>query len=157
VEVVVDCVEAEGGAIGERVSPDVPIGFVVGAVLAGLFEPIVLVRGVGQHLVDDNLEAKVVGGVDKGFETVEVAKERVDGRIVGHIVAHVFLWGLEDGGQPDAIGAEVCDVGQAAGDAGKVAKAVTCAVLIRPRVDLIDYCVAPPFVHRGFPFMLCFR
>jgi|GEM_PF-4911572 len=40
-------------------------------------------------------------------------------------------------------------VGKAAGDPREIAKAIACAVLVGPWIDLINYGVAPPFVHFG--------
>ena len=88
--------------------------------------------------------------------SVEVAEERVDGAVVGDVVAAVGHRRGVPGGEPDGVDAEVAQVGQAGADAGEVAGAVAVRVGEAARVDLVDGGAAPPVVagavgHRQRP------
>lgn len=110
----------------------------------GGLEPHVLVGGVVRHHVDDDLEVELVGARDHRVGVGERAEDGVDVAVVGDVVAGVGLRRGVEGREPDGVDAERAQVGQARGDAGKVADAVAVAVGPRARVDLVDHGLAPP-------------
>jgi hypothetical protein len=131
-------------AVVQRIGPDVPVGPGVVAAPAALDEPGVLVGGVRIHLVDHDLQAEFVRTVDQRLEVGERAEHRVDIVVVADVVAEVLHRTLEERRQPDAVGAELRDVLEAARDARQVADAVAVAVLVAAGVDLVDHPPTPP-------------
>ncbi len=109
-------------------------------------EPLVLVRGVVRHEVDDHLEAELVRALEQRVGVGEGAEERVDVAVVGHVVAVVVLRRGVERRDPQRVHPEVAQVRQPAGDAGQVADPVTVAVGEAADVDLVGDGVAPPLV-----------
>ncbi len=107
-------------------------------------EPFVPVGGVVGNEVDDDPQAQVVGVADEGVGVVQIAEHRVDGAVVGDVVARVGLRGGVERAEPDGVDAEAGQVRQPAADAGQVAHAVAVTVGEGPRVHLVDDRVAPP-------------
>ena len=138
------------GAVGLGVGPDIPVGLGVGAVAAALLEPGMLVAGMADDLVDDDLQAQGVRAGDHGVEIGHAAEQRVDAGIVGHVIAHVLLRRGEVGRQPDRIHTKARHMVQPARDARQVADAVAVTVLKTAGIDLIDHRVAPPFRHHRY-------
>lgn len=58
---------------------------------SGVLEPRVPVGGVVGDDVDDHPQAQVMGGADQVVGVLEAAEERVDGAVVGDVVAAVGL------------------------------------------------------------------
>ncbi len=85
-----------------------------------------------------------VGVADEGVGVVQVAEHRVDGAVVGDVVAGVGLRGGVEGAQPHGVDAQFGQVGQPGADAGQVTHAVPVGVGEGARVDLVDDGVAPP-------------
>ena len=131
-------------AVRLRVGPHVPVRLVVGAVLAARLEPGVLVRGVAQHLVDDDPDAALMRVLDEPVEVVERAEDRVDLPVLADVVAEVLHRRLEERGDPDRIDAEAGDVVEPCDDAWQVADAIAIAVGEAARIDLVDHGAAPP-------------
>ena len=88
------------------VAPHVPVGLGVGAVLAGLLEPGVLVAGVVHHHVGDDPDAPAVGLVEERLDVVERARLGQHGEEVADVVAAVAQGRLEEGQQPQAVDAQ---------------------------------------------------
>ena len=107
-------------------------------------EPFVLVGAVVGDEVDDDPQAQPVGLADHGLGVVQGAEHRVDGAVVGDVVAGVGLRGGVEGAEPDGVDAQVAQVRQPAADAGQVPHAVAVAVGEAARIDLVDHRVAPP-------------
>ena len=80
-------------------------------------EPLVLVGGVVGHQVDDDPQAQVVGVADQGVGVQQGAEHRVDGPVVGDVVAGVGLRRGVEGAEPDGVHAEVAQVRQPGADA----------------------------------------
>ena len=144
-------------SVRQRIGPDIPIGFVIVAALPGLLEPVVLIRRVRQHLIHDDLQPLVMGGLDQAIKRRHIPKKRVDSQIVRDVIAHISLRRGKDRRQPDAIDAKRGHMVQPAGDPVKIAHAITGAVLIGPRINLIDYGATPPFLHEHSHFVMAER
>ena len=127
-----------------RVAPqvEVPVGAVAAAACRA--EPLVLVRGVVGHQVDEQAHAAVVHGCDEVVEVVEGAEAGVDTGVVGDVVAEVGHRRGVEGGDPHDVDAEVGEVVEAGGQAREVTDAVTVGVREGPQVDLVAHCVGPP-------------
>jgi hypothetical protein len=122
---------AEGGdPVVRLLRPDVPVGM--------LAEPAVLDRGVAGHHVHEELEPAGVRLLGQPVELGEVAEDRVDVRVVGHVVAEVGHRRGIDRRQPERVDAEPGQVVEPRADAGEVADAVPVRILERARVDLVD-------------------
>ena len=127
-------------------APDVPVGVRVVPVARSL-EPGVLVGGVVDHQVHDDLQAALVGLGQHLVHVGERAEHRVDVLIVGDVIAVVVLRGLEHRGQPQHVHAQTGQIVQARGDALDVAHAVVVRILEAARIDLVDDRVRPPGVR----------
>ncbi len=112
-------------------------------------EPRVLAGAVVGDDVEQQLEPEPVGVGDQPVEFREVAVDRVDAAVVGDVVAVVVLRRRVERAEPDAVDAELAQVGEACADAGEVADAVPGAVEEAADVDLVDHRVAPPGGGRG--------
>ena len=77
-------------AVGFGVGPYVPVGFGVVAALAALFEPRVLVGGVGHHLIDRHFQPPRVGRFDQAVEVFQRAEHGVDIAVAADVVAEIF-------------------------------------------------------------------
>ncbi|GES34174.1 hypothetical protein San01_66620 [Streptomyces angustmyceticus] len=107
-------------------------------------EPFVLVGAVVGDQVDDDAQAQVMGVGDDRLGVGQGAEHRVDGAVVGDVVAGVGLRRGVEGAEPDGVHTQVAQVRQAAADARQVPHAVAVAVGEAARVDLVDHRVAPP-------------
>ena len=107
-------------------------------------EPLVLVRGVVRHDVDDDLQVVLVGGPDQGVEVVEGPELRVDGTVVGDVVAPVGERRREERGEPQRVDTERRQVRHPARDARDVTEPVAVGVGEAAWVDLVDDGIAPP-------------
>ena len=105
---------------------------------ARALEPRVLIRGVVDDQLDEDLEVPIVRGADECLEVVERAVAGMDAAIVGDVVAVVFERRGEKGQQPDARDAERLHVIELLREALEVADAVVVAVEEGLDVDLID-------------------
>ena len=62
-------------------------------------------------------------------------------------ISHILFLRGKDRRQPEAINTQIRNMTRALHDPCKVANTVASAVLIGPRIDLIDNSVAPLFLH----------
>ena len=76
-------------AVGFRVGPHKPVGFRIGAILAALLEPGVLIGGMADHLVDHHFQAQRVSFFQQRLEVVQGAEHRVYVAVVTHVIAKV--------------------------------------------------------------------
>ena len=106
-----------------------------------------LVGGVAEDEVDDDLEAEPVRPREQCIEILVRAEKQVDGAVIGDVVAEIPHGRREEGRNPDRVDAERGDVFEARRDPGEIADAVVVAVLKASGVDLIDDGPAPPFRH----------
>lgn len=79
---------------------------------------------------------------------VEGAQHRVDGQVVGDVVAVVEAWAGEEGGEPHHVDAQRREVWQPLGDPGEIADTVAVGVLEAPHVHLVAHGAAPPIGAR---------
>ena len=132
-----------------RRPPPVPVP--LGVVLRGpgLHEPGVLVRGVVDHQVHDQLHAAGVQPVRQFPQLLERAEDRVHVAVVADVVAVVVLRGGVDRGEPDDVDAQPVQVVQLADDAAQVADAVAVGIGKAARIDLIDDGALEPVAGRS--------
>lgn len=112
-------------------------------------EPGVLVGGVVGHDVHDHPQAQPVGLVHQGLCVGEIAEERVDHPVVGHVIAAVRLGRAVEGGEPDGVDAQLGEVGKPGPGAGQITDAVAVAVGEGAHVHLVDDGVPPPVRGAG--------
>src|SRR5262249_39344695 len=136
--------------------PDVPVGLGVGAVLAALLEPRVLVAGVVHHEVGHDPQAPGVGLLDQLHGVGQHAVSGQNGEEVGNVVAAVPEGRLVEGQEPDAVDPQPLQVVEPAGEASQVTLAVDVAIGEAPDEDFVeDGLLVPPGVawlgmHRPF-------
>ena len=65
-------------------------------------------------------------------------------------ISHILFRRGKDRRQPEAINTQIRNMSRALRDPCKVANTVASAVLIGPRIDLIDNSVAPLFLHNMY-------
>ncbi len=147
-----------GAVGGDAVVPDVPIMLGVGAGAGGFDEPLVLVGGVVEDHVQDDADVALLALGDEVVHVGEGAVLRVNGLVVGDVVAEVDLGGRVHGRDPDGVDAEGFEVAEALGDAVEVANAVAVGVLKAARVDLVEDGMFPPgaIVHSVCGGVSCF-
>ncbi len=144
------------GAVGAAAVGEVEAGpgRAAGGGGEGLAEPGVLAGAVVRDDVEQHLDAEPPRGAHQQVELAEVAEERVDVAVVGHVVAVVVLRRGIEGAQPDPVDAELLQVRQPGPDPGEIADAVTGAVQEAADIHLIDHGVAPPVVLTQHACML---
>jgi hypothetical protein len=112
----------------------------------------VLVRGVVDDEVHDQLHAALVERLEQPVQVGQAAEERVDVLVVADVVTVVVLGRRVDRGEPQHVDAQRHEVVEVGGDAVQVADAVAVGVGEAARVDLVDHRRLPPggvFVGRG--------
>ncbi len=127
------------------VAPDVEVALCrPGRRLPGRLEPRMLIRGVVDDELGDDLEAALMRLLDEGAEVAQRAVDRIDVLVIGNVVAVVAHGRRIERQQPDRIHAEALDVVELLGQPRKIAEAV--AVLIEKRFDvhLVDDGVLVP-------------
>jgi hypothetical protein len=120
------------------VGPHVPVGLGVGAVLAGLLEPRVLVGGVVHHHVGDHPDATAVRLLDQLGGVVDRAVLGQHREEVRDVVAAVAQRRLEERQQPEAVDPQPLQVVELGREAPQVAGAVVVGVGEAPDQDLVE-------------------
>ena len=116
---------------------------------ADVLEPRMLIRRVVHDEVDDDPDATVFGLVQQLGEVAERAQPRVDGVVVGHVVAVVAIRRRVDRVEPQTGHAEPAQVVEPADQAAEVADAVVVGVREQLDVDAVDDgLVVPLLAHR---------
>lgn len=131
-----------------RLGPQVVVAERAGGVGDGLPEPLVLARSVVGHDVDEQPQPELLGPRGQRVPVVEGAQHRVDGQVVGDVVAVVEAWAGEEGGEPHHVDAQRREVWQPLGDPGEIADTVAVGVLEAPHVHLVAHGAAPPIGAR---------
>ncbi len=111
-----------------------------------LTKPRVRAGAVVRDDVQEHLDPDAPGGGHQQVELGEVAEDRVDVAVVGHVVAVVVLRRGIERAQPDPVDAELLQVRQSGADPGEIADAVSGAVQEAADVHLVDHRVTPPVV-----------
>ena len=105
-----------------------------------------LVGRVIDDEVDDDANAALLGLVRELDEIAERAVARVDGVVVGHVVAVVAVRRFLEGHQPDRGDAEPLQVIEPAHEAFEVADAVAVGIHVRADGQAVDDRVLVPEV-----------
>ena len=113
-----------------RLRPPVPGAMRPGCIPQRFLKPGMLARSVVQHQVHKHPDVMLVRRGDERLEVVVRAVIRLDLVVIGDVVS-VIARRLGDGHQPDAVGAESCDVVELLGETAQVADAVAVAVVKR--------------------------
>ena len=121
-----------------RRPPPVPVALRVVLRRARLDEPRVLVGGVVDHEVHDQLHAARVHAREQLVEVRERPEHRVDVLVVADVVAGVVLRRRVDRREPEHVDAELGEVVEVADDPAQVADPVAVGVREAARIDLVD-------------------
>ena len=121
------------------VAPHVPVGLGVGAVLAALLEPRVLVAGVVHHEIGHDADAPLVGLVHQLDHVGQDAVGGVDRKEVTDVVPAVAQRRGVEGQEPDAVDAQPVQVIESLGQAAEVASAVAAGVGEPPQEDFVEH------------------
>ncbi len=78
------------GAVRLGVGPDVPVGLFVVAAGTAFDEPLMLVGGMVEYLVDQHAHAAFVARLDQPDEVIQRAEQRIDAAVIGHVVAEIL-------------------------------------------------------------------
>src|SRR5271169_987825 len=128
------------------VAPYVPIALGIVSRRAGHLKPGMLVGSVIGDEIQNDAVIMFFCFFDEMIEVSQSAVLRVDGQVIGDIVAKIDLGRGINGSNPDGVNAEVPEVAEARGNTVEIAYTVTIGVLKTARVDFIDDCVLPPMV-----------
>ncbi len=109
-------------------------------------EPGMLVRGVVDHQVHDQLDAAPVHFFQHFLPIGQAAEFGHDVLVVADIVAVVVVGRSVNRRQPDHVDAQLFEVIQFVDDAAQVADAVAVAVEEAARVDLVNDAFFPPLL-----------
>src|SRR5699024_8728495 len=83
-------------------------------------EPLVLGGGVVDHQVQDDAHAPLVAAGDQLVQVRQRAHLGHHRAVVAHVITHVLVRGVEDGGEPHAVHAQVGQMVQPGGDPTQV-------------------------------------
>ena len=134
------------------IAPDVPVPRIAAEPGASrALEPGMLVRGVIDHQLGDHPQASALGFCDEAAKILHRAEIGIDAAVVGDVVAVVTAGARIERQQPQCRHAELVQVIEPLGQAGKVADAVAVAVGEGFDVQLIDDCVLVPEVVAAWP------
>ena len=142
--------------IAASIAPDIPGPSCRASRRARLAEPGMLRARVVRHPIEHDAQPSPMGRSEEAIEAFEVAEDRVDGRVVAHVVSEVGHRRPVDRGEPDRVDTEPGDVVKSCGDAGEIPDAVAVGVRERAGIDLVDDRRSPPrHAHSDFaPFSI---
>src|SRR6266404_4808337 len=132
-------------AVRFGICPDIPLGLCIGAILAALPEPWMLIGSMRVDLVDDDPQPQGMRRLQQAIEIPQRSEARIDAAVVGNVVAEVPHRGGEERAQPDRIHSQRSNIRQMGGDARQIADPIPVRVGKAARVNLIDARPAPPF------------
>src|SRR5262245_4028174 len=107
------------------------------------------VRRMVGHKVENDPHAAGMRRRDQPVEIGKRAENRIDGTVIGHVIAEIGHRREEDRRDPDCIDAESRKMIEPRGDAIEIPDAIAIAVLKRARIDLIDHTPLPPAAARS--------
>ena len=121
-----------------RVRPDIIVSV---GLLPSLrpHEPLVPVAAVVGHEVHNEFEVELVDSSHQPEEVFLVSEQRIDGPVVGNVVAKVFHGTLVYRSKPDCLHLEGDEVLQLLSYSSQVAVTVVISVVQGQRVDLTDF------------------
>ena len=128
-----------------RIAPDVEVAVVRSRLCrARSLKPWVLIRCVIDDELGDDSHSAAVSFLEKDLEVTEVAVDRIDLVVIGDVVAVILERRWIEREQPERRDAEVLEVIELLGETGKVANAVSIAVIKRTHMELVDDAVLVP-------------
>src|SRR5439155_12346371 len=92
--------------IGSRISPDVPVAFLVRAAGPCFLKPGMLIRGVIGYKIQDDLEIMLVGLLKQSVQVRQGSEERMNIGVIANIIAEIGHGRRIDGGEPESVNAE---------------------------------------------------
>src|SRR5208282_2313641 len=120
------------------VGPDIPVGIAIGLLFARGDEPWIVNRGVGDDVIEQDLEAAFVRLGKQSAGVVVAAVTRRDLVVIADVVTGVVERRIEKRVDPDGVHAEAFDVIQLLDEARQVADAVAVGIVKRLRINLIN-------------------
>ena len=130
--------------ISLRISPHIPVRLTVGLIAPAFNKPLMLIRGVRDHQIDQHTNALAMRFGNQLFKVVQRAEHWINVFIIRNVIAKVIHRRLHERRNPDRISTKIRDVIQLLGNSWKVTNAITVAISERPRIDLINDCAPPP-------------
>lgn len=94
-------------AIGFWIGPHIPIGLGVCAARTAFHEPRMLIGAVGIDLIDDQLQAQLMGFFQDRIEIFQGAENGVHIAVIGNVIAIIPHWRGEKRGYPDPVRAQI--------------------------------------------------
>ena len=98
-----------------------------------------------EYHVEHDADAARLCLADECIDILHCAEARVDGAVVGDIVAAIVLRRDEERREPEEVDTEFLQIVELRGDAGQIAESVAVRVIEGFRVDLVDDLVL--YVH----------
>ena len=135
--------------VGRAVLEDVVV-HIGGIARECAFEPRVLGRCMVKDHIEHDADTACLCLADESVDVLHRAEARVDGAVVGDIVAAIVLRRDEERREPEEVDAEFLQIVELCGDAGQIAESVAVRVAEGFRVDLVDDLVL--YVHGIFSF-----
>ena len=134
--------------VGERAvrfcrSPDVVIRIGIDA-LPALPEPLMLITGVIDHEIHDDLHVPCVGTVQNFLEGVHATIFPGDVHVIGDVITHVGVGGRVQGRKPDAVASQGFDIIQFFQHSVKIPDTVPVSVFKTAGPDLIEHFIFIP-------------
>lgn len=111
---------------------------------ARLLKPAVLVGSMVQNQVEDDMDAAFVGFSEQAVKILQVPEFGIDGVVIRNIIAEVDIRRRINGGEPNAVDAELPQVVEVLDDACQITDTVRITVLKGTRVNLVDNAIFPP-------------
>ena len=96
------------------------------------------------HEIEQQPEPAGVRAREQPIEIGQAAKQRIDARIIRHVIAEIDHRRREDRRDPQRVDAERYEVIEPPLDAVEIADTVTVHVLKGARINLVDYAALPP-------------
>src|SRR4030095_15147345 len=140
------------------VAPNIKVALAAaGLGLARTLKPRVLIRGVIDDQLADDVETTSMSFPQKDFKILHGAVIRVDIGVIGNVVAIISQWRRIKGEEPDGRHAEVAKIIELFGQPGEIADAVCVTITKCSDVKLVnDRILVPERVfldHRLFAFL----
>ena len=114
------------------------VALVIRIAREGPLEPRVLIGGVAKHHVQHDFQSFGIGGLDQRVKVIHRAEMRIDGQIIGDIIAVVLLRRDEKGRQPKVVHPHIRQIIQRIDHAAQIPDTVAVGVLERLGVNLIN-------------------
>src|ERR1700751_4882660 len=108
-----------------------------------------LVGGVIQHKVENDVNASILRGALHAIEVGERPVHGIDVFVIGDVVAEINLRRRKARRDPDGVDSKLLQVVELGGDSGKVADSIIVAVGKAAGIDFIENGVLPPLMTGG--------